>query len=254
LSAYKGFSSEQQSHEHSLYTLEGLFEYDDFMESVASVVDMGCGSGLDLEWWASRTTRDDVPTPLNIKCTGVDLLPELSVANRYKNITYRNIDFENGRFEKNKFDVLWCHDAFQYVINPLETLKQWWNTITPGGMMVIIVPQFTNIELRRQAFDQPDYCYNNWTMVNLIHHLAVSGFDCQNGFFQKAPNDPWIHAIVYKSDHEPMNPRTTKWYELSEKNLLPDSAVTSINKYGYLRQQDLILPWLDKSISWMGQQ
>ena len=55
-----------QSHAHSQQTLNALYEYDDFMESIATMVDLGCGTGLDLEWWATRTTRDDNPQPLNI--------------------------------------------------------------------------------------------------------------------------------------------------------------------------------------------
>jgi hypothetical protein len=84
--------------------------------------------------------------------------------------------------------------------------------------------------------------------------LAVNGWDCNAGFFLKRPQDNWIHAIVYKSDHAPMDPKTTSWYDLVDKNLLPETAVTSIKRHGYLRQQDLVLVWIDKNLSWMGQQ
>jgi hypothetical protein len=82
--------------------------------------------------------------------------------------------------------------------------------------------------------------------------LAVSGWDCRSGFFKKNPTDNWIHAIVYKSDHKPMDPRTTTWYQLSEIGLLPESADASIQAHGELQQQELILPWLDKSLCWLG--
>ena len=91
-------------------------------------------------------------------------------------------------------------------------------------------------------------------MVSLIHTLAVSGFDCAGGFFKKQPDDPWLHAVVYKGSVKPMDPRVTSWYHLAEKGLLPTSAVHSLNKYGYVRQRDLVLPWLDKSISQMSNQ
>ena len=64
----------------------------------------------------------------------------------------------------------------------------------------------------------------------------------------KNPNDPWIHAVVYKSEHPPMDPRTTRWYDLAEKNLLPESAAESVNRRGFLAQPDLLLPWIDKSL------
>jgi ubiquinone/menaquinone biosynthesis C-methylase UbiE len=82
------------SHAHSLQVLNQLYEYDDFMASIKSVLDLGCGKGDDLEWWATRTTRDDVPEPLNIRCTGIDLASELSLTKRHNNVFYQSIDFE----------------------------------------------------------------------------------------------------------------------------------------------------------------
>jgi SAM-dependent methyltransferase len=243
------FSRPELSHQHSLETLNCLYEYDDFMESIDTLVDVGCGTGLDLEWWATRTTRDEKAIPLNIRCLGVDLMTELPMAYRYPNIQYCSQDFENPiTMHKHKYDIVWCHDAFQYAVNPLATLENWWKMMTPGAMLVIIVPQTTNLKFNIQEFDQQDHCYYNHTMVSMIHMLAISGFDCNLGFFKKNANDSWLHAVVYKSNHEPMNPKITKWYDLCELELLPDSAVKSIQQYGYLRQQDLILPWLDKSL------
>ena len=215
------FSNYEESHAHSAQTLESLYEYDDFMESVKDVVDMGCGSGLDLEWWATRTTRDETPVPLNIKCLGIDENKNTTIQ-QHKNIQYQFQNFEDTILShKRKFDVVWCHDAFQYTVNPLNTLRNWWEIMNPNGMLVLILPQTTNLEFNVQAFDQPDGVYHNWTLVNLIHALSVSGFDCRDGFFKKRIDDPWLHAIVYKSEHSPMDPRTTKWFELSEKNLIP---------------------------------
>ena len=71
------FRNDQERHEHSLQTLNTLAEYDDFMESIGTLVDLGCGTGLDLEWWATRTTREDAPQPLNIRCTGVDIAKQI---------------------------------------------------------------------------------------------------------------------------------------------------------------------------------
>ena len=79
--------------------------------------------------------------------------------------------------------------------------------------------------------------------------LSVTGWDCRGGFFLKKPTDNWLHAVVYKSDQEPLNLKTTRWYDLMEKKLLPETADASISRHGYLRQQDLVLPWLDKSLT-----
>jgi len=243
------FTSAEHSHQHSLYTLEALYEYDDFMTSIDTLADMGCGVGLDLEWWATRTTRDDTGTPLNIRCTGIDTHPRLAIADRHRNIVYQRQDFEseNIRTHKKKFDVIWCHDAFQYAIDPFRVLRQWKEVLSDDGMLILILPQSTNLEFNIQAFDQRDFCYHNWTMVSLLHVLAVSGFDCQAGYFLKNPDDPWLHAAVYQSPCPPLDPRTTKWYDLVELGLLPESADKSIKRHGYLRQRDLVLYWFDKA-------
>lgn len=250
------FRNAQESHAHSLETLNLMYEYDDFMESIDTLVDLGCGEGLDLEWWATRTTRDDDATPLNIDCIGVDFSKSLSVASKYLNVTYQSTDFEKQIYpKKNKlFDVLWCHDAFQYAINPIGTLSQWWNIASDGAMLILILPQTTNIYGRKQVYSQPAGCYYHHTLVSLIHMLAVSGWDCRSGFFKKLPNDPWLYAIAYKSRHRPLDPRSTNWYNLSELKLLPESADECIKRYGELQQHHLIVPWLDKSLSHLGNQ
>lgn len=251
------FINEEQSHTHSLELLNGLYEYSEFMESIVSMVDLGCGNGRDIEWWATRTTNEDNPKPLNINCVGVDILPGLLVAHEYSNITYQKTDFEETITPPNsrKFDVLWCHDAFQYCVNPLSTLAKWKQIANDNAMLVLTVPQTTNVKQTRFDFTQPSGVYYHYTLVNLIHMLAVSGWDCQSGFFLKRPTDPWINIIVYnRESQEPLNPKTTSWYELAEKKLIPDSAAESVFRHGCLKQQELLLPWLDHSLSLLGQQ
>jgi len=250
---YSSFASPKDSHAHSLQTLNLLYEYDDFMESVGRLVDLGCGeSALDLEWWATRTTRGEEQIPLNIQCVGADQFSGLSLD--YKNVSYQKVDIETYNSAKKGFDVLWCHDTFQYLLNPYQALKNWYNITNDDGMLVLIMPQTTNMEYNTQAFDLPLGHKYNHTMSSLIYMLAVNGWDCRGGFFKKDVDDSWLHAIAYKSDIEPMDPLQTDWYELMETKLLPESADASILKYGKLRQRDLVLPWLDKSNTWMGQQ
>jgi SAM-dependent methyltransferase len=245
------FKTKLDQPRHSLDILNALYEYDDFMESIATVADLGCGNGLDLEWWATRTTRDESKIPLNIKCTGVDLTNQIKLSNKYKNMIFQQLDFENEI--PGKYDILWAHDSFQFAVDPLDTLKKWWDNATDGGMLVISVPQTTNFRQQAQVFTQANGVYYHHTIVSLIHMLAVTGWDCKGGFFRQDINDPWLNAVVYKSNQAPMDPRTTTWYDLVEANLLPDTADKSVMAHGYLRQQDLLLPWLDKSLAYVGQ-
>ena len=81
-----------------------------------------------------------------------------------------------------------------------------------------------------------------------MYMLATAGWDCAGGFFKQLPSEPWIHAVVYRSEQAPQLPREVTWHTLAEQNLLPESAVQSIYAHSALRQQDLIVPWIDHSL------
>jgi hypothetical protein len=147
--------------------------------------------------------------------------------------------------------VLWSHDSFQYCLNPVQTLSNWWHITSEGGMLAIIVPQTSNLIKNQIGYYQHSGVYQHYSMVSLIHMLATAGWDCRSGFFKKAPQDNWLHAVVYKSTIEPQNPRNLSWYTLAEQKLLPETAEKSVMAHGYLRQQDLILPWLDHNLFWL---
>jgi SAM-dependent methyltransferase len=243
----------QKNTRPSLKILNALRNYDDFMESIGTLVDLGCGAGEDLVWWATATTSEDSPQPLNIRCVGVDMLEQLPVAHNHPNITYQPTDFEKQIHATSKlFDVLWCHNAFQYCVEPISTLAKWKNIASDGAMLVIAVPQTITVERNQLAYNLPSGVHYHHTMVSLIYMLALAGWDCRSGFFQQLPQDPWIRAVVYKTAQQPRDPKTTTWYDLSEAGLLPESADRSIQAHGYLRQQDLVIPWLDHSLSWLG--
>ena len=246
------FTHPGDSHQHSLETLNQLYEYDDFMASIRTMVDLGCGTGDDLAWWATRETRDDNPIPLNISCIGVDRFDHLLVTSKFLNIAYQRNNFEEAiQHPTEGFDILWCHDAFQYARNPLQTLSNWWHIASPGAMLAITVPVTQQIHRRELSYVLTNGCYYHHTMVSLMYMLATAGWDCGAGFFKQTPTEPWIHAIVYRSEHPPQNPRETDWHKLVELNLLPETAARSIYAHNALRQQDLVVPWLDHSLQSM---
>jgi len=237
------FSNAEDSHNHSLETLNLLNNYQEFMESIESMVDMGCGKhGKDITWWSNAHLLDDNDNKVyyNIDCYGVDIEDKF-LPQGAKNISFLNQDFEKT-FSKRQFDLVWCHDAFQYAINPIETLKNWWGLTNDSGMICIQVPTTVNIKYNRLSCSHPSYTYFNYTVDTLIHMLAVNGFDCKDGYFKE--DNEWVKAIAYKSDIAPMDPRKTSWYDLVEKDLLPDSVAHSVNKYGYPKREELVLTWL----------
>ena len=240
------FTSDQTSHDHSLRTLNLLANYNDFMDSIEAVCDMGCGVGNDLAWWATRTYLDsaDVERPYNYNCVGIDMDTSRQ-PHQLDNMKIIKGDFESIKLDKAP-DVLWSHDSFRYAVNPLATLSHWHQQMNNNGMLVLIVPQTINIAYNKLTVRTLPNNFYHYTITNLIYMLAVSGFDCNAGHFVKYPNDPWVHCVVYRNDDGPLDPKTTNWYTLAEKKLIPDSAIACVDRYGYVKQEELQTHWLDR--------
>lgn len=240
------FPNPYYSHEHSLEILNLLYGYDSFLDSLQVVADFGCGSGLDAQWWAELETRDDPPVPRGYKVYALDrdLSKVEPDARNVPGIRWIEQDFEKAEVPE-RIDLLWCHDSFQYVTNPLATLAQWNSQMNKDGMLVMSLPQNINYVYNKIQFKTHSYSYFNYTIPNLIYMLAVNGFDCRDAYFYKNMYSNWINLAVYKTT-EPMDPRKTSLFELADQGLLNDSTVASLTTHGHIRQEDIVFPWLDK--------
>lgn len=241
------FANPYLSHEHSQEILGLLYGYDSFLDSLEVICDMGCGSGLDAQWWATLETRDDPPEPRQYKIYAVDrdlsrIEPEVRAT---PGIRWLEKNFEEEGILPQLVDLMWSHNSFQYATNPLNTLAVWNRQMNINGMLVMALPQSIDYVYNRLTFKTENYSYFNYNISNLVYMLAVSGFDCRDAYFYKNANSNWIYLAVYKNS-DPLNATTTSLFDLADKNLLCDSAINSLNKNGYLKQEELVYPWLDK--------
>lgn len=241
------FSNPHYSHEHSLEILNTLYIYDDFLDNLRVIADMGCGAGFDARWWATLETRDDVPEPRDYLVYAVDknirqIEPEIATI---KNIKVIEGDFEE-RVIPRQVDLIWAHDSFQHAKNPLKCLATWKATMNVNGMLMMAVPQTTYWDHRtnRLVVSNHSHQYYSYNLLNLIYMLAITGFDCRDAYFYRKENSPWLYAAVYASEHGPMPDAT--WYDLAERNLINDSMIASVNRYGHARLEDTIVAWLDR--------
>lgn len=238
---------------HGLETLKLLYDHDDFMSSLKTVADMGAGVGQDSIWWATRTTRDDEPRPLNIKVYSVDHKWEGIERLTHKNVTWITKDFSETGIAKESIDLIWAHDCLQYSKDPLKTLAHWNSLLSEDAMLCLEIPY--NHEIISHAHDQRidtvvyPGCYFNYTPANLILLLASSGFDCRGGHFRFHPTLGWIQAAVYKIAEPQV---LMDWYGLLDKKLLPPSAENAIHKTGKLRDSDLLVEWIDHAVYGIG--
>jgi SAM-dependent methyltransferase len=240
------FKNAYASHEHSLEVLNLIHGYDSFLDSLKTVADMGCGAGLDSEWWVTLETRDDPPEPRNYTVYGVDTdiyKIDQHMIESNPNFSRIEADFETVVLPK-KADLIWSHDTLQYAKNPLACLKHWNSQMNPNGMLILSVPQTTYVHRNRLTIENHSNQYYSFNILNLIYMLAVSGFDCRDAYFYRKQNTPWLYAAVYATNTTlPENPT---WHDLAEKNLINDSIINSVNKYGYAKIEELIVCWLDK--------
>jgi len=237
----------QLANRHATHILETIRQYDTFLESIRTVADMGCGVGEDTEWWATLENYNDPPEPYNFNCFAVDRDPaKLSQVPALKNVNKICGSYDKENLFPVNIDLMWAHDSLNYSIDPLKTLRMWNSYMTTNGMLLISIPQYNGVEYNRYYSRTHSGCYFNYTPTSLIYMLAVNGFDCRDAYLLKKFGDPWIQMAVYKSDVPVMDPDVTNWYELVDKNLLHPSIVTSINTHGYLKQEEIVMPWLDK--------
>ena len=208
---------------------------------------MGCGSGLDAQWWAELTTRDDPPDPHNYLVYAVDKDTsklEVDMLKKNSNIRVMTSDYNEVHLPI-KADLIWSHDSFQFSTNPLHTLSHWNRYMNVNGMLCLSVPIHTTYSYDRLQTRSFSGCYFTYNICNLMYMLAVNGFDCRDCYIYAAPNYGWIHFCVYKS-YEPFDHVGTSWFDLADKHLISDSAIESLNKWGHVRQEDLMFTWLDK--------
>lgn len=230
-----------------MHILETIQQYESFLESIKHVADMGCGTGEDALWWATLENYDEPPTPYNFNVFAVDNDgSKLAQVPARKNIHKIDNNYDADYLFPVSVDLMWAHDSLQYSTNPLYTLRKWNEYMTVNGMLLLTVPQHTGIEYNRYYSRSYHGCYFHYNPINLIYMLAVNGFDCRDAYLLKKFQDPWIQMAVYKTDIPVMDPATTSWYDLAEKNLLHPSIVSSINSNGFLKQEEIVMPWLDK--------
>jgi ubiquinone/menaquinone biosynthesis C-methylase UbiE len=113
------------------------------------VLDLGCGSGVDLASWAV-TASDEV--------TGIDIDDSrLAIARvRFPNRTYLHVAGESLPFKDASFDRVISAVALPYM-KIQKTLAEIYRILVPGGglSLSLHLPSFTIAELLHNAFPRP---------------------------------------------------------------------------------------------------
>ena len=102
-------------------------------------------------------------------------------------------------------------------------------------------------------YGEPDYrvypdCHTDINIVNLIHGLALAGYDCKDAYFMQEKNSNLVNAIVYKTSDDTYGIDDVTPYDLMEMDRLPRSMVQQLNKFGFISNKNLLLSWIDGTL------
>lgn len=136
------------------YFLKMLHEYLDAMriDAAASVLDMGCGTGVAARAIAARQGFTG-------KVVGIDLSPHLAAAatrlaketGAAGRLEFRTGDTRKLNIADAQFDVVVAHTLVSHVVNPLTVIKEAARVVKPGGKVAIFDGDYASL-----TFDQED--------------------------------------------------------------------------------------------------
>lgn len=239
----------QESHQHSLTTLNYLAMLDDYLSGMTNIAVMGAGIGLDAVWWASLTNPDG--RKYNFNVTAVDNSPPFGLQT-VQGMNWRFDDFST--IDLPPQDLIWCHNTLHHTMNPVGTLFHWHKLLRKDGLLIVEIPYslsiHEHIEHNTVNVNMTSGMYHVYTMSSLIIQLASAGFDCRNANFQLDKENGWLRAAVYKTTDEPR--MYTSLYELKDTNRLPHCLDAILDGNDYFNESDLMLEWIDRSQSILG--
>ena len=238
----------QESHSHSLVTLNYLSMLDDYLMGLDNICVMGGGMGYDAVWWASLVSPDGQKYNFNV--TAVEVAPPHNIQT-VQGMKWIFEDFST--IELPSQDLIWCHNALHHALNPVATLFHWHKLLQKDGLLIVEIPYSLSISQHIQHntvnVNMVNGMYHVYTISSLIVQLASAGFDCRNAHFQFDKQNRWLRAAVYKTTDEPRVYRSL--YELKDTGRLPyclDAKLSAIDNFD---EKDLVLEWIDRSQSFL---
>lgn len=219
----------------------------DLFTNMLHVCDFGCGDGNNTQWWCDQAPYDkDQPYRNHTKVSGIDLLSKNT-----DKFDFTQGDILDMSYEDDEFNVGWCHHTLQQLKDPTQGLLEMRRVMTDYSLLFVTVPQALDTEFGRlkTKFDQFDR--TSYTLPILIRQLAMTGWNCREGYFNKIFNNRNIYAVVKPKRGwvEPSDPHELTIYDLMDREVLPKSTDKMIKDKGYFDETALMLTWMTGAIT-----
>lgn len=184
-----------------------------------TIIDIGAGPGYQAEWFAQQGKS----------VTAFDMVPPRV------DVPYVTGDAHALPFDDESFDAAWTHHAFEHIRDPLGALLEVSRVLKPNGYLFFTVPQIEGVISSGHI--------NSYDMPLVVYHLAMCGFDTNNGWFGKFRSH--LRAVVRKIDTPAA--LDTSVASLHQRGRLPASCSDTIVRTGRFDPAALSTTWLDGS-------
>lgn len=128
------------------------------------VLEVGAGSGDTLVEIKKRNIASEV--------VGIELM-EIANSNQKSDLIdsffFGNIEEFDFSLISGKFDVIICGDVLEHLIDPWNVVKKLSSLLVPGGILIISVPNFSEIKTLAKIFLKRDFQYASEGILDRTH-------------------------------------------------------------------------------------
>ena len=119
---------------------------------VRSILDVGCGAG---QTWADRPSQIE-------RIAGIERSAEAAAkaARILDDVIVGDVDMGLDKLEGQRFDLIWCADILEHLMDPWATLRRLTGLMSPSGTLIASIPNITYFKvlrgLKRGRFEYKD--------------------------------------------------------------------------------------------------
>ncbi|MEG4441131.1 class I SAM-dependent methyltransferase [Microcoleus sp. AT9_B5] len=138
-------------------------------EIPGSFLDVGCGEGFALAWFANNNwsvSGIDYSTA-GLEQMNPNLLPHVESGDVFA-ILERRIS------ESKRYDLIWLNNVLEHVLNPVSLLFSLLNLVTPNGILIATVPNDAST-YQEFLLENGNICERFW--VAIPDHLAYFNYE-----------------------------------------------------------------------------
>ena len=157
---------QQDQLNHLGYQLQKEF-FIPYLRKNMHVLDFGCGNG--------SLSKAIAPYVASVECIEVNQYPRELAVNEQKLNVYDNLD---SLPDTKMYDAVISNHVLEHIPNVVDTLKEIYKHISPGGVIIIMLPidDFRDKLNKKWRSDDVNHHLHTWTPLLFGNTLSEAGF------------------------------------------------------------------------------